>query len=123
MLGSKFVRHPPLQPFTIDVVDRTHPATIHLDKIWQWEDEFYYMNQLNPDMHILLTGRLTNLDDDKKGDFPGKIFGDVFPLSWCHNYDGGREFYTALGHKAEYYQDATYRQHLLGGIKWTMNVQ
>jgi uncharacterized protein len=71
----------------------------------------------------LLAGVTTKLQDDKKTDYPGATFGELFPLSWCHSYDGGRQFYTALGHKAEYYQDAAFRDHLLGGIKWVMKLK
>jgi type 1 glutamine amidotransferase len=120
MLGGKFVRHPKLQPFKIKVIDQEHPATNFLGDSWQWEDEFYYLDQLNPENHILLAGELTNLVDEKKADYPGTTFGNYFPLAWCHEFEGGRQFYTALGHKAEYYQDEKFLKHLLGGIKWAM---
>ena len=123
MLGGKFVRHPELQPFPIQVLDRNNPATKHLPETWLWEDEFYYMNQLNPDIHVLLAGVLTNVVDDKKSVYPGETFGQFFPLSWVHEYDGGRQFFTALGHKSEYYSDINFRKHLLGGMKWAMKVK
>ncbi len=40
------------------------------------------------------------------------------PISWVQEYQGGRSFYTALGHTAASYSDPLYRQHLLGGIEW-----
>ena len=39
---------------------------------------------------------------------------------WYHECDGGRVFYTSLGHKIEYYSDPVFRQHILGGIRWVM---
>jgi len=42
------------------------------------------------------------------------------PLAWHHEAGGGREFYTALGHKPEHYSDEKYLKHLLGGIKWVL---
>ncbi len=121
VLGSKFVRHPKLQPFDIKVLDKSHPATAHLEDIWHWEDEFYYMNNLNPDIKVLLAGDLSTVIDEKKGEFPGEIFGRYFPLAWYHTFDGGRQFYTSLGHKSEYYDIPAFRAHLLGGIKWAMD--
>jgi type 1 glutamine amidotransferase len=120
VLGGKFKRHPPLQKFTIEVLDRTHPATAHLGAAWQWEDEFYYLDHLNPRMHVLLAGELTGLKDPGKATYPGQTFGDLFPLSWCQEFDGGREFYTALGHKIQYYSDPKFQRHVLGGILWVM---
>jgi uncharacterized protein len=120
VLGGKFKRHPPLQKFSIEVLDTTHPATAHLGATWQWEDEFYYLDHLNPRMHVLLAGELTNLKDKDKAAYPGQVFGDLFPLSWCQEFDGGREFYTALGHKIEYYSDPKFQRHVLGGMLWVM---
>jgi type 1 glutamine amidotransferase len=120
MLGGRFVRHPELQKFMIKIIDKRHPATESLGDNWAWEDECYYVNHINPDIHVLLAADLTTVRDEKKSEYPGVTFGDYFPLSWCHEYDGGREFYTALGHKAEYYQDPQFLKHLWGGIQWTL---
>lgn len=120
VLGGKFKRHAPLQKFEITVIDRTHPATRHLGATWPWEDEFYYLDHLNPRIHVLLAGDLTGLKDNAKTNYPGVVFGDYFPVSWCQEFDGGREFYTSLGHKIEYYSDPKFRQHVLGGILWVL---
>ena len=121
MLGGKFVRHPKFQPFTIKVIDAKHAATNFLGDTWKWEDECYYLNQLNPDIHVLLAADLTTIEDEKKGEYPGLTFGNYFPLAWCHEFDGGRQFYTALGHDSKHYQDTTFLKHLLGGIKWAIS--
>jgi uncharacterized protein len=120
MLGGKFVRHPALQKFTIKVIDKEHPSTKFLGDTWQWEDECYYLDQLNPDIHVLLAVDLSTVVDEKKGEYPGTVFGNYFPLAWCHEFEGGRQFYTALGHKAEYYQDEKFLRHLEEGMKWVL---
>ena len=38
------------------------------------------------------------------------------PIAWCHRYDGGRAFYTALGHRASP-SDARLQSHILGGLE------
>jgi uncharacterized protein len=123
MLGGKFLRHPPLQPFDIKVIDRNHPSTRFLPDIWKWEDECYYMDHLNPDIHVLLAVDLTTIKDTNRTEYPGSTFGDLFPLAWYHKYDGGREWYTALGHKPEHYSDALFRKHLMGGISWALDLE
>jgi len=120
MIGGKFVRHPRLQPFDIKVIDPHHPSTKHLGAVWEWEDECYLTDHLNPDIHILLAVDLTTLEDDQLDTYPGSIFGDLFPLAWCHEFDGGRQFYTALGHKIEYYSDPVFIKHLQGGLLWVL---
>jgi len=119
-LGGKFVRHPRLQSFEIKVIDKEHPSTAHLGDTWQWEDECYFMNELNPAMKILLAVDLRTIDDKGKDEYPGRIFGDYFPLAWCQEFDGGRQWYTALGHKDEHYKDENFIKHLTGGIEWAM---
>lgn len=120
MVGGKFVRHPKLQEFDIKVIDGDHPSTKHLGPIWKWEDECYLTDHLNPDIHVLLAADLTTVVDDQLDEYPGKVFGDLFPLAWCHEFDGGREFYTALGHKIEYYSDPAFIKHLEGGLLWVL---
>lgn len=119
-LGGKFKRHPPLQKFDIKVLDANHPSTKHLGEVWKWEDECYYSDHLNPEIHTLLAVDLNTITDSLKVQYPGKVFGNLFPLSWSLEKYDGRQWYTALGHKIEYYSDPTYIQHLNGGILWVL---
>jgi type 1 glutamine amidotransferase len=123
MLGGKFMRHPALQPFEIKIIDKNHPSTDFIPDTWSWEDECYYENNLNPDIHVLLAVDLTTIEDEGRDEYPGETFGDLFPIAWYHEYDGGREWYTALGHKQEHYSDPLFRKHLAGGIKWALNLE
>ncbi len=59
--------------------------------------------------------------DDKKSEYPGITFGKLFPLCWSEEQGLGRTWYTALGHKKEYYSDPTFTTHLLGGILWVLD--
>lgn len=118
--GAKFLRHSPLQKFTVNVVDSKHPSTAHLAATWKWEDECYFFTNLNPGIRVLLAADTTTLKDAKLTTAPGEKSHGVFPLAWCHEFDGGRVFYTSLGHKIAYYSDPVFRRHLLGGIRWVM---
>lgn len=120
MIGGKFRRHPPLQPFTIRVLDRQHPSTAFLGETWEWEDECYFVDHINPAIRVLLAADLTTLKDAQRNTYPDRIFGDLFPLAWYQYFEGGRQWYTALGHKAEHYRDPRFRRHLLAGILWAM---
>jgi uncharacterized protein len=120
VLGAKFLRHPALQKFTIDVLDEQHPATQFLGKTWAWADECYFFTNVNPTVHVLLAVDVTTLKDPLLEKQPGTKVAGRFPLAWCQEFDGGREFYTALGHKIEYYSDPKLRKHILGGILWAM---
>ena len=48
----------------------------------------------------------------------GSAMGTDHPIAWCHYYQGGRAWYTGMGHTDESYSDPAFREHLLGGILW-----
>lgn len=120
MIGGKFKSHPAFQSFEIKVINKNHPSTLMLPEIWRKEDECYYMNELNPNIRVLLAADLRTVNDSEKGVYPGRVFGDYIPLAWCHEFEGGRVFYTALGHDSKDYVDPVYLEHLTGGILWAL---
>jgi len=121
VLGARFKRHPKQQPFTVRVVDPRHPATCDLPATFTWgPDECYYHDNFNKDIKPLLVVDPSTLNDPQKGIYPGNRFGDAMPIAWYHTFDGGREFYTALGHNIAQYKDPILTKHILGGILWAM---
>ena len=121
MVGGKFIRHAPHQAFDVLVTDPEHPSTSHLPARWTVEDECYYSNQLNPDIHVLLSADMTTVEDKGKDEYPGETFGQQFPLCWCHQFEGGRQWYTALGHDPWFYEDPLFVRHLRGGLLWVLD--
>lgn len=120
LVGGKFIRHAPYQLFDVVVIDSTHPSTAPLPKRWTVEDECYYSFQLNPDIHVLLAADMSTVEDEGKAEYPGQTFGEKFPLCWCHQFEGGRQWYSALGHNPEFYKNELFRVHLKGGILWIL---
>lgn len=120
MVGGKFIRHAPHQEFDVVVSDPDHPSTVHLPARWTVMDECYYSFQLNPDIHVLLSADMTTIEDEGKAEYPGETFGQLFPLCWCHEFEGGRQWYTALGHDPWFYEDPLFVEHLRGGLLWVM---
>lgn len=120
VLGGKFAIHPKLQTFTVQVTDHDFPATKSLPAQFEWTDECYFLDHLNPDIHPLLTTDRTKLSalDAMKidvGSFPNPL-----PLAWYHEFDGGREFYIALGHNKEEYANPLLYGMIENGILWAM---
>lgn len=112
--GARFVSHPQNQTAVQQVEDRTHPSTEHLGDTWTRFDEWYNFNQSpREDVRVL-----TNLDETSYN--PGRnAMGADHPLSWCHNFEGGRSWYTGGGHTEASYLEPAFLQHLLGGIAWS----
>ncbi|GAA4304711.1 ThuA domain-containing protein [Compostibacter hankyongensis] len=116
MLGGTFVRHAKHQEFKEIVLDPTNPSTAKLPRVWDRSDECYYITTINPDIHVLMVHDLNSVNDKAKP----TIFGTAFPSCWCHEFDGGREWYTALGHDGKTYSEPAFQQHILGGIQWVV---
>jgi cytochrome c len=111
LVGAYFLKHPPIQPATLKVVDAAHVSTRHLPAQWTRTDEWYnFRDQPAADITVLL-----RIDENS---YTGGTMGEIHPMAWCHAYDGGRAWYTALGHTAESYSDSLFLQHLWGGIAW-----
>ena len=113
LVGAYFRNHPDhQQEAVLHIVDPNFPATKGLPAEWKRLDEWYNFKWIAPNLHILIT------IDEKT--YTGGNNGDNHPMSWYHAYDGGRAFYTALGHTDASYSDPLYLGHLLGGIEYAM---
>jgi type 1 glutamine amidotransferase len=113
LVGAWFERHPAIQEARLAVADPGHPATRCLPATWNRRDEWYDFRSAPPaGATILLT-----LDESS---YRGGRMGTPHPVSWSREYDGGRTWYTALGHTRESYTEPGFLDHLAGGILWVM---
>jgi len=118
LVGGYFISHPIL-PVEVEVTteDPDHPSTAHLDPTFTFTDEIYNFDR-NPraDNSILLTV------DEAGFIFPNfpptPSMGADHPVAWYKEFDGGRSFYTNLGHRPESWDDPRFVEHLLQGIRW-----
>ncbi len=96
----------------IGPVDSLRQLEKHIDKRVAWT--------YDPTQPFLQDGTKVLLEVDEKS-YEGGSHGDAHPISWKQEYEGGRSFYTALGHTTESYADANFLQHLLAGIKFAIS--
>jgi uncharacterized protein len=112
LIGGHFARHPQGTPTgTVTVFDRSHPAVAGLAKSIRRTDEWYYFDDYDPTSRLLIT-----LDPASIGE------KDVNPnpVSWVREVDGGRVFYTAMGHTKESYSDPWFLRHVADGLDWVL---
>jgi uncharacterized protein len=119
LIGRVFIAHPKVQTAVLRVEDQNFPATLHLQKQWLWTDEWYtFGDAKTKKVKTLLTVDESTYDTLNGYGRPIQGMGKYHPVAWYQYYDGGRSFYSALGHKPEAYLDADYLNFLYGGIYW-----
>jgi cytochrome c len=115
LTGAYFNGHPNgpnVREAEFYTADKTHIASDSLPDRWKRTDEFYNYKDIQKDLHVLV------LIDEKT--YEGGINGDNHPMSWYHDFDGGRAFYTGMGHTNETYADPIFLRHLWGGLQYAM---
>jgi len=114
LVGAYFDSHPwwPMSA-TVHVEDHSHPATANLPTAWNRTDEWYNFRS-NPRERLRVLASL-----DESSYWGGNMNGD-HPIAWCQNYQGGRSFYTGVGHSKKSFAEPAVRQHLLGAIQWAI---
>ncbi len=111
LVGAFFHDHPRIQQGTIHVLDHKHPSTADLPDQWVRSDEWYnFATNPSNSVHVLMTV------DEKT--YTGGKMGANHPIAWYHQYDGGRSWYTAIGHTSASYYDRLFLSHLWGGIMY-----
>ena len=114
MIGGYFERHPKGTPKGVmTVVDAKNPATAKLPKTIQRNEEWYYYKDFDPTVHVLVT-----VDPKSIGD-AGEADWNPNPMVWCHEFGGGRVFYSGLGHTNESWSEPYVVTLLTGALKYT----
>jgi type 1 glutamine amidotransferase len=111
-MGGRFARHPQGIPEgTVRVTAPRHRAVRGLPATQRRVDEWYYFDDHNVEADVIVT-----LDPASIGE------ADVNPnpVSWTHEFEGARIFYTAMGHTAESYSEPYFLQHLRQGLRWVL---
>ncbi|WP_308121243.1 ThuA domain-containing protein [Paractinoplanes bogorensis] len=101
----------------VDILDRQHPATKDLPLTVTREDRWYNWES-NP------VGQVHTLAQVEERHYnPGLgANGPFHPISWCRDYDGGRSFYTGMGHTDGSYSEDAFKKHLTGALGWTSGI-
>jgi type 1 glutamine amidotransferase len=137
LIGAIFDNHPEPQHGRIRVLDNNHPiirtarrgisnearetsnAPVEIETERTWLDEWYnfrtHPRKVSDKLHVLLA-----VDE---ASYTGGTHGEDHPVAWCQELEGGRCFYTSLGHFDEAYEDEWFIGQLYGGILWAARLE
>lgn len=114
LVGAYFLDHPNHPSNVLKakfmVLLKNHWATKGMPDTFEHTDEFYNFKDIKKHIKPIIA-----IDETT---YPGGKNPDFHPMSWYHEYDGGRAFYTALGHTDESYSDTLFLNHLWAGVKY-----
>ncbi len=104
---------------TMDVT-KGHEIVADLQNTWTKKEEWYYWGRTDCKGYLysgnknLLTVRSTGPE----------TYDAARPVAWYKDYDGGRSFYTALGHKeTDYTSNSDFGRLIRNAILWTGKAQ
>jgi hypothetical protein len=120
LVGHMFHVHPAVQTAVLKVEQRNFPGMERFAPRTLFTDEWYEFGPAtsNKLRYLLSVDESTYRPEADWGAKKGKGMGRFHPISWYQEYDGGRAFYTGLGHMAATYRDPAFLHHLYGGIWW-----
>jgi cytochrome c len=113
LAGAWFLDHP--MPNNVQkgrfYVTQKNEFTAGMPDSFERSDEFYAFKDISPKINVVLK------IDEKS--YTGGKNGDNHPMSWYQEFQGGRSFYTAMGHTDETFSEPLFLNHLYAGIKYT----
>ena len=115
LAGAYFNGHPNnpnVRKASYRTLDTTHVSTKGFPARFEREDEFYNFKSIDPTIHVLV-----EIDETS---YEGGTNGAHHPMSWYHDFDGGRAWYTNMGHTEATYTEPLFLQHLLGGLRYAI---
>jgi cytochrome c len=116
LVGAEFKSHPGdpsnVQNAKVKVVASDHVSTQGLPREFTIADEWYDFTKLSDLRHDLL------VVDERT--YQGGTHGAYHPIAWYHDFDGGRSFYTGLGHTKQTFKNNWFVEHLSGGLEYAL---
>lgn len=106
LVGTYFRNHPEGLQFSRVQPERDGKP---LGTFWPVRDELYnYRSNPRGTVQVIATV------DERM--YRGGTMGSDHPIAWCHAFDGGRSWYTGLGHDTAVYRNRDFQAHLLRGL-------
>ena len=112
MVGGTFDGHPwnSKNTVTINVHDPENPMMKPFGHEFTITDEIYQYKNWQPEKVRVLMSLDMEKTDLKK---PYHV-----PVLWVKEYGNGRVMHMSLGHREDVWENPTYQESLLGGIRW-----
>ncbi|MBK6391328.1 MAG: ThuA domain-containing protein [Saprospiraceae bacterium] len=118
LVGRSFKIHPVIQSAKLKFTSNKFPGLSGFNEANYWTEEWYDFGpeKINGLNYILAVDESTYNPKVQWGENKSEGMGAFHPMAWYHEFDGGRAFYTALGHMPADYSDPAFLNHVFAGI-------
>lgn len=118
MIGGEFIIHgqskdPRLQTANVIIDDPKFPGLESVHSPVSLMEEWYSMKDFAPDLHVICTLDTLTMNGNAYKRAP-------YPVVWARMEGRGKVFYTAIGDRAENWQNEFHLNLLAGGIRWAI---
>jgi cytochrome c len=110
LVGGYFAGHGAIQEAT--VVKGAAFGKVQVPDPWKRRDEWYNFRDLADGRTVIFS-----LDTNT---FQGSAHPGNHPIAWYREFDGGRSFYTGMGHTKESFSEPLFLDHMLDGIRYAI---
>jgi large repetitive protein len=115
LVGAMSEHHPELpgvRPGLVKVAETDHPLTRGLPESFLRADEWY-------DWTVNPAGRVRTLLEAVESSYGGGRNGTTHPITWCQHFEGGRSWYTGMGHEGAAYYEPVMRTQMRHGLAYS----
>lgn len=98
LLGSQFLSHPPIAPYTVTVADPAHPLVSGIEP-FETTDELYHL-ETHGHLHVLLE---TECTQEGTGFVEAAAAPGTHPVMYIKDHGQGAVLYNTLGHCRGHY--------------------
>lgn len=110
LIGAWFDGHPEPQRAFYSKVDSKFYPTANFPDTLTWMDEIYNFRSIRDSLHYVVTVN--------ESSYKGGKMGTTHPIAWYQTFEGGRVFYTGMGHFDEAYTNPLFVDMIYRGLEW-----
>jgi type 1 glutamine amidotransferase len=110
--GGAYIGHPPLRPFRVRVVNKSHPITAGIQDFMVNDEQHYVAYDKNQKYVLLESENVDGLTYDK--------LGAKATAGWAYDYGKGRVVFTAPGHTIHALWAPEYLKLQRRAVQWLM---
>lgn len=122
LVGRMFHIHPVIQTAQLVFTSNGFPGLNGFTNHQLWTDEWYEFDpETTTNLNYILAVDEKSYNPKVEWadrNLKGNGMGNFHPVAWYHDFDGGRSFYTALGHLPTVYSEPAFLSHIYAGIFW-----